>query len=46
MAAIALLIFSIWLSADGAPGGTWLTLLMGLALFLVGVLALRERAYG
>ncbi len=45
-AAIALLIFSIWLSADGAPGGTWLTLLMGLALFLVGVLALRERAYG
>ena len=40
-ASVALLIFSVWLSADGAPGGIWLTLLMGLVLFLVGVLALR-----
>ncbi len=42
-ASVALLIFSVWLSADGATGGVWLTVLMGLALFLAGVLALRER---
>ncbi|MBC7783231.1 MAG: hypothetical protein H7144_05275 [Burkholderiales bacterium] len=42
-ASIALLVFSVWLSSDGAPGGIWLTLLMGLVLFLAGILALRER---
>ena len=42
-ASVALLTFSVWLSADGAPGGIWLTLLMGLVLFLAGMLTLRER---
>ena len=46
VASMALLIFSVRLSWEASPGGMWLTLLMGLVLFLVGVLALRERAEG
>jgi hypothetical protein len=42
-ASVALLIFSVWLSSEGSPGGVWLTMLMGLGLFLVGMLTLRER---
>jgi hypothetical protein len=41
-ASIALLIFSVRLSSEGSPGGVWLTLLMGLAFFLAGVLAMRK----
>ncbi len=43
---VALLIYSARLSAEGTAGGMWLTLLMGLVLFLVGMLTLRERAEG
>jgi len=41
-ASVALLTFSVWLSADGSPSGVWLTMLMGLVLFLAGMLTLRE----
>ncbi len=43
VASIALLIFSVRLSSEGAAGGVWLTLLMGLVLFVVGVLAMGKR---
>ena len=43
-ASFALLIFSIRLSAEASPGGMWLTLLMGLVLFLAGMLTLREHS--
>jgi hypothetical protein len=43
VASLALLIFSVWLSSEASPGGVWLTLLMGLALFLAGVLAMGKR---
>lgn len=46
VAAFVLLIYSIWLSANDAPSGVWPALLLGVSLFLVGVLALRKRAKG
>jgi hypothetical protein len=42
-ASIALLIYSARLSLEGTSGSVWLTLLMGLVLFLVGVLAMGKR---
>lgn len=38
--AIALLLLAIWWSTKGLMSGVWLALLMGLILFLVGILTL------
>ena len=46
VAAFVLLIYSIWLSANDAPSRVWGALLLGLALFLIGMLALRGQAEG
>ena len=40
--AIALLLLAIWWSTKGLISGVWLALLMGLILFLVGMLTLRR----
>lgn len=41
--AVALVIFSIYLSSRAAPSGMWLTILIGLILLLVGMFALSRR---
>ena len=43
VASFALLIYSVRVSLEGAPGGVWLTL-ASLALFIAGVLKMGKKA--
>ena len=41
--ALALLLFSVWLSASAGIGGPWMVIILGLCLLTVGMLTLRGR---